>query len=212
MKRILLHCLLGIALLPTTSLAAGGAPAGMPDGKGSYDELVALFDEFHQWRHADFAYDAAAVAARLTQLEKFQRRLADMAVVEWELAQQVDYLAVQSRFDQVDFQLRVSRPWSRDPGFYTDQMLSITFTELPLDGREEVQFLEALATVSELSQQARANLAGVAADYADLAIRNLSNADGVGHGFPYRAPPPRGVIGWYDACHVPHWCIVTSVW
>ena len=77
-------------------------------------------------------------------------------------------------------------------------MLRVTFTELPLDGREEAQFLESLATVAELSEQARANLAGVAADYADLAIRNLSNADGVGHGFPYRPTPPRGVIGWYD--------------
>jgi hypothetical protein len=26
---------------------------------------------------------------------------------------------------------------------------------------------------------------------------NLANADGVGHGFPYRAVPPPGVIGWY---------------
>ena len=82
MKRILLHCLLGIALFPTTSLAADGAPDGMPDGQGSYEDLVALFDEFHQWRDADFAYDAAAVAARLTEMAKFQERLADMAVVE----------------------------------------------------------------------------------------------------------------------------------
>ena len=26
----------------------------------------------------------------------------------------------------------------------------------------------------------------------------LTNADGVGHGFPYRAVPPPGVIGWYE--------------
>ena len=198
MKRILLHCLLGIALFPTTLLAADGAPSGMPNGQGSYEDLVALFDEFDQWRDADFAYDAAVVAARLTELETFQKRLADMAVVKWELAQQVDSLAVRSRFDQYEFRLRVSRPWSRDPGFYTDQMLLVTFTELPLGGREKPQFLEALATVAELCEQARANLAGVAADYADLAIRNLSHADGVGHGFPYRPTPPRGVIGWYD--------------
>jgi hypothetical protein len=77
-------------------------------------------------------------------------------------------------------------------------MLSVTFTELPTGSGETAQFLEALATVSELSEQARANLSGVAADYADLAIRNLSHADGVGHGFPYRPTPPSGVIGWYD--------------
>jgi len=198
MKRILLYCLLGIALFPLVLLAADGALSGMPNGQGSYEDLVALFDEFDQWRDAVFAFDAAVVAARLTELEAFQKRLADMAVVKWELAEQVDYLAVRSRLDQVEFRLRVSRPWSRDPGFYTDKMLRVTFTELPLEGRDKSQFLEALATVTELCEQARANLAGVAADYADLSIRNLSQADGVGHGFPYRPTPPPGVVGWYD--------------
>ena len=49
-----------------------------------------------------------------------------------------------------------------------------------------------------LVEQARANLTEVAADYADLAIFNLTNADGVGHGYPYRSTPPAGVIGWYE--------------
>ena len=190
--------MLGIVLLPTMCLAADGVPAGIPEGRGSYDDLVALFDEFHDWRDADFTYDAAAVAAHRTEMARFQERLADMAVVEWGLAQQVDYLAVRSRFDQVGFRLRVSRPWSRDPGFYVDQMLRVTFTELPLDGEEEAQFLDRLVAVGEVSKQARADLTEVAADYADLAIHNLHNADGVGHGFPYRLTPPRGVIGWYD--------------
>ncbi len=201
MNRTLMHCLVGIAfiaLLPATWLAADDAPAGMPDGRGSYDDLVSLFDEFVEWRDSDFTYDAATVAAREKELAKFQARLTDMAVVEWSLAQQVDYLAVRSRFDEVEFRLRVSRPWFRDPGFYADQMLDVAFTELPLEGDEEAQFLDRLATVAELSKQARVNLTEVAADYADLAIYGLHNADGVGHGFPYRSTPPRGVIGWYD--------------
>ena len=47
-------------------------------------------------------------------------------------------------------------------------------------------------------EQAKKNLTEVAADYADLAIFNLTNADGVGHGYPYRETPPAGVIGWYE--------------
>ena len=35
------------------------------------------------------------------------------------------------------------------------------------------------------------------ADFAALAIHNLTQPDGVGHGHPYRAVPPAGVIGWY---------------
>ena len=49
-----------------------------------------------------------------------------------------------------------------------------------------------------LVDAAKGQLDDVAADYADLAIHNLSNSDGVGHGHPYRPVPPAGVMGWYD--------------
>ena len=45
------------------------------------------------------------------------------------------------------------------------------------------------------------NLDDVAADYAKLALHNLTTSDGVGHGHPYRAEPPAGVIGWYEDLH-----------
>ena len=198
MNNITLPCLLGFVFLPIGSAAADAPPVGMPNGGGSYDDLVLLFDEFLDWSRADIEVDAAVAAVRQKEMAEFQGRLADMAVVEWQRAQQIDWLAVRSRFDEVDFMLRVSQPWFRDPGFYTDRMLQVTFTELPVEGEAEARLVEDLAAVVELSERARTNLTEVAADYADLAIRNLSNADGVGHGFPYRPVPPRGVIGWYD--------------
>jgi hypothetical protein len=198
MKSITLPCLLCFALFPTTSTAVEETPDGMPGGAGSYEDLVALFDEFVEWRDAEFEVDAATVAARLGEIAAFQKRVAELPVSEWERAHQVDWLAVRSRFDQEDFLMRVSRPWFRDPGFYVDRMLQVTFTELPVEGEDRAEFEKRLAAVVELSRRARANLTEVAADYADLAIRNLSNADGVGHGFPYRPVPPQGVIGWYD--------------
>ena len=120
-----------------------------------------------------------------------------MNVAAWPRDRQVDWLAVRSRLDQQAFLLRFQRPWARDPGFYVDQMLRVTFTELPVDG-EALQTLQArLRAVPVLVSEARENLDDVAADYADLAIFNLSNSDGVGHGYPYRAVPPAGVLGWY---------------
>ena len=201
-------------LAPLAALAA--RMEGMPEGSGSYDDLVALFQEFLRWQDPERAsgerpnrdiagqaaevhpdYGVAAVAARRAQMQAYQDRLADMAVVGWPLAQQVDYLAVRSRFDQHEFTLKVSRPWSRDPGFYVDRMLRLTFAELPLSEAETAALRVQLKAVELLVAQAMTNLTEVAADYADLAIFNLTNADGVGHGFPYRAPPPAGVIGWY---------------
>ena len=193
------------------------AADGPPSGAGTYDELVALTDEFVAWRDPrgeqprqiirDTAgqpiapvpdYGPEAIAERLAALEALQARLEDMNVAAWARDRQVDWLAVRSRLDQQAFLLRFQRPWARDPGFYVDQMLRVTFTALPVDG-EALQTLEArLRAVPVLVSEARDNLDDVAADYADLAIFNLSNSDGVGHGYPYRAEPPAGVRGWYD--------------
>ncbi len=200
-----------------SSKAAGVRLEGMPDGSGSYDDLVGLYQEFLEWKdparasgnvpNRDIAgraaevypdYGAAAVERRRAKMRDFQTRLEDMAVVDWDLHQQVDYLAVRSRFDQHDFTLNVSRPWSRDPGFYVDRMLRITFAELPLEANETAALRTRLKAISLLVEQAKNNLTEVAADYADLAIFNLTNADGVGHGYPYRATPPAGVVGWYE--------------
>ncbi len=198
-------------------LATAARLEGMPEGSGSYDDFVALFQEFLAWQDPERAggqrpnrdiagaamevhpdYGAAAVAARVAQMDKFQARLHNMAVTDWSLPGQSEYLAVRSRFDRYEFTLKVSRPWSRDPGFYVDRLLRLTFAELPLSESETLDLRVQLKASSLLLEAAKENLTEVAADYADLAIFNLTNADGVGHGYPYRAVPPAGVIGWYE--------------
>ena len=202
---------------PSMGQSDGVQLEGMPGGSGGYDDLVALYQEFLEFSDPERAsgdrpnrdiagrptevypdYSEAAVEQRRGTMEALQDRLEDMAVLDWTLDQQVDYLAVRSRFDQYDFTLNVSRPWSRDPGFYVDQMLRITFADLPLPEAETADLVTRLQAISLLIDQAETNLTEVAADYADLAIFNLTNADGVGHGYPYRATPPPGVIGWYE--------------
>lgn len=181
-----------------------------------YARLVALYDEFLAYRRASqFGeedatseltqaaltyypdYGSAAISARLQRVHAFQDSLEAIAVAGWSVPQRVDYLAVRSRLDQYEFALGVSRPWSRDPGFYVDRMRRPTFTSLPIDGDKLRKLQVELLAVSHLVVQAKANLTDVAADYADLALFNLSNSDGVGHGYPYRQEPPAGVIGWY---------------
>ena len=216
LRRALSAAALTTLVVTASANAAGSRIDGMPDGSGSYRDFVALFQEFLEWKdparargnvpNKDIAgrpaeiypdYGKDAVDRRRARMNEFQSRLEDMAVVDWEFDQQVEYLAVRSRFDQHDFTLNVSRPWSRDPGFYVDQMLRITFAELPLPDDEAALLRTKLQAISLLVEQAKSNLTEVAADYADLAIFNLTNADGVGHGYPYRATPPPGVIGWY---------------
>jgi hypothetical protein len=200
---------------PATT-APAAIPDGMPNGAGRYEDLVALFQEFLEWTDPEKArgtnpqndvagqitdvepdYGPAAIAARRERMRGYQARLADMGVARWTRSQQVDWLAVRAKFDEYDFWLSVSRPWSRDPGFYADQMLRVTFTSLPLRGEALAEVRRRLRAIPRLVAQAERNLTDVAADLADLAIHNLTAEDGVNHGYPYREVPPAGVVGWY---------------
>ena len=202
---------------PTMSVAApGAAMEGMPSGSGTHADLVALLQEFLEWEDPARAagenelkdvagktvdkypdYSTGAVQQRRAKMKALQAQLLDMNVKAWERRDQVDYLAVRARFDQNEFTLNVSKPWSRDPGFYVDQMLPPTFVDLPVKGKALEALRSDLRAMPKLVAQAKNNLTEVASDYADLAFFNLANADGVGHGFPYRAVPPPGIIGWY---------------
>jgi hypothetical protein len=188
------------AALLLTTLAPAGAPRADAAPQG-YDVLVALFEEFLAWRQAQSAgivdYGAAAVEQRVAELLAFQDRLEAIDPSGWSRAQAVDWFAVRSAFDQHEFLLRVSRPWARDPGFYVDRMQRLTFTELPVAGEALESLRARLAEIPPLVESAQRHLTDVAADFADLALHNLANADGVGHGHPFRETPPPGVIGWY---------------
>ena len=190
-----------VILLLFCGAASADVYPGMPDGKRSYQELVETYDDFLVWLRADNTrkdFDPAAIAERREAIGDFHARLDNLAVRDWPLEQQSEFLGVRARIDQEYFRLNVTRPWARDPGFYVDQMLYLTSTELPLEGDALQQLRDKLATIPTLVANAMGNLNDVAADYADLAIFNLSNADGVGHGFPYRSTPPAGIIGWYE--------------
>lgn len=192
------------ALADTRSARDNGATA--PSGERSYDEFVTLFTAFDAWRSFENAggsadFSPATVAQRRAQLKEFQSQLPAFAVDEWDRHRQVDYLAVRAQMDLMDFTLNVTKPWARDPGVYVDTLQRLAYTELPLDAKATDDFRAQLATIPTYLAQARINLDSMAADYADLALHSLSNGDGVGHGMPYRAVEPEGLIGWFADLH-----------
>ena len=208
-----------LALTVCLAFSAGlnADAAGEETGSAGSSELLALFRDFLEWQDPDGEqarrilsdlagqeiepvpdFSAAAVEERGRQLRAYQERLSAIDPGSWTISEQADYLAVRSRLDREDFMLRRFRPWDRDPGFYVDRMLRVTFTELPVSGAEKEAFLARLRAVPVLTVMAQTWLDDVAADYAALAIHNLTRADGVGHGYPYRSTPPAGVLGWYE--------------
>ena len=188
-----------LALALSTSNPAAGSTS-------DYAPLVDLFGEFVEWRtkvsRSNLAldperYDKAAVTARVARLREMRRRFDALETSGWSVPRRVDYLAVRAQLDREQFRLRVSRPWARDPGFYVDPLLRIAFTDLPVDAQAEARLGAQLDAVTDWLALARDNLDEGAAAYAELALRNLTRHDGVGHGHPYRETPPAGVIGWY---------------
>lgn len=197
LRQIRNHCLLGAFLVISTALATAASP---PSGNGDYASLVGLTEEFFSWKSAGsdpLLRSAEQAAMRLNELRALQARLADMAVADWDRSKQADYLALRGAMDQHDFLLQVSKPWERDPGFYVDRMQRLTFVDLPVSGSALEKLRDGLRSTVALVDTAKKNLRGVPTDFAALAIHNLTEPDGVGHGHPYRAVPPQGVIGWY---------------
>jgi len=205
-RPLTVRCLATVAAFAMllTAATASAYEDKLPSGSGSYDDFVGLFEEFIDWRSSlrdDVTlpdYSTEAVAARIDRVQDFQRRIQDMAVVEWNRSQRANYLAALALLDEQEFLLRVYRPWSRDPGYYVDQIIRVAYTELPVSGSDRDTLLARLERARELAAMATRNLRDVPGDLADLALHNLTRADGVSHGQPYRAVQPEGVIGWYD--------------
>jgi hypothetical protein len=195
-------------------LSAPRANAQVPNGKGSHADLIALFNEFMEWRDPPIISDTrpkerpetgelpdyrpATIRQRTADIERFQARLADMAVAKWERSQQVDWIAVRGVMDEYEFILKVTKPWARDPNHYVEQLTSYAFTALPVSGEAEKALRSKLEAIPGFLAAAKTQLTEPAADYADYALFNLSNEDNVNPGHPRRPVPPAGLIGWYE--------------
>ena len=129
-----------------------------------------------------------------------------MNVAAWPRDRQVDWLAVRSRLDQQAFILRLQRPWARDPGFYVDRMLRVTFTDLPVAGDARDTLLARLRAILRrrgpvlpLRAAAAEGITGTgpttvasqpAAIVASTTVRSGSPSSDSSPGRPTRSPGP----------------------
>jgi hypothetical protein len=178
-----------VPLLLIMSTAITCAPAGGSRGtagKGSYDDLVALF---HDWRAFEQPplrdgapdYTAATFARRHGELRTYRARLAAIDPGSWPIAQQVDHEIVRAEMNGFDFHVRVLQPWTRDPAFYntvwTEQsdtpahegpthhgLVELWTYSFPLSAEAEARLARELRVIPPLLAQARVNLTGNARD------------------------------------------------
>jgi hypothetical protein len=103
--------------------ATQGAGASGVLASNSYASLVRLFEQWREFEHPTLKgevadYGAAAMSAKATALPQWRRRLDAFDTRDWAIDQLTDYKLVAAEMKGLDFNLRVLRPWARDPAFY----------------------------------------------------------------------------------------------
>jgi hypothetical protein len=178
-------------------------PAADLNPANGYQALIDLHGEFSKFRRLQMVggipdYSPAAMKKKEEGLKTFRKRLDGINPGGWTVSQKVDYLLMRSKLNELDFQLRITRPWERDPSTYVDRIGRIPYVDIPLSKETQARLIGRLKTVTKILDSGKANLTGVPRVLAEIAIRSLEKSDGVNQGEPRRKKPPEGTIGWYE--------------
>ncbi len=148
-----------------------------------FDALVALFDEFREYRLPEVTngvpdYSAGAMERKFAELRELQERLASIDTTGWSVAEQVDYQIVQAEMSGMEFEHRVTQPWRKDPAFYAvvnfqfgpKMHRAMSLPSTPIPERSHADVRERLEAIPVILSQARNNLTDPIADLAHIAI------------------------------------------
>lgn len=182
--------------LPLLVLLCSGVPAV---AQASHPELVELFLEFRAMTGVSGdeygalpVVDPVIIEAEALALDAFQARLRAIDPSAWPIPEQVDYHLVRAELNGLQFRHRVTRPWFRDPGTYSDIVYFLGELRRTSPGHDPREVLALLEALPDFFDQAMVNLADIDAipgDLALLAARDLRNGDADFAAMLAEAPP-----------------------
>jgi len=170
--------MMAIVIMLVMSCAPGGNNK-VTGVSGTYDDLVTLYAEFQEFQKPEITngapdYTATAMKKQYRGLKQLQKRLSAFNITSWPVSQQVDYHIVRAEMNGMEFQHRVLRPWSSDPGFYLTRNFGFgVVPRLPLPEDRVTGFQERLRVIPKILDQAKRNLTEGKGAMAYLAIRSL---------------------------------------
>ncbi|MGH1363728.1 MAG: DUF885 family protein [Calditrichia bacterium] len=163
--------------------------------KNDYATLLSLFEEWRNFETPPLVngvpdYRAETFARRHIELKKMQKRLAAIDAGGWSIPEQVDYQIVQAEMNGMDFNIRVLKPWVRDPAFYTSiwtyqsdtpahegptnhAAIELWQYDFPLSKSSEKELRKELESIPPFLDQAKINLIGNARELWIGGIGNL---------------------------------------
>ncbi|PZN96256.1 MAG: hypothetical protein DCF31_03860 [Alphaproteobacteria bacterium] len=173
-------------------VVAAAAPALASD----YAELAGLQTEWRAFQKGPVRdgapdYSPAALATQAAGLKRFQQRLAALDIAGWSVAQKIDYNLVRAEMNGLDFDVRVARPWQRDPAWYVSIWSAQSDTpahegpvhampvelwtyQFPLSPAASAKLTRELAHVPPLLAAAPRQLTGNARDLWTASVRNIA--------------------------------------
>ena len=112
-----------VAIAAVTYGAMGVSSVEAARSPEGYPALVSLFQQWRKFERPVMKngvpdYSASAMAAKAAALTKWRKKLAEIDPKSWPAEEQNDYKLVRAEMNGLDFNLRVLRPWARDPSFY----------------------------------------------------------------------------------------------
>ncbi|KQU56028.1 hypothetical protein ASG67_08120 [Sphingomonas sp. Leaf339] len=166
------------------AIAFATAPIGVPvsaQTEMTTAPSVQLRQLFAEWRQfvepSDIRvpdYSKAAIARRSAALKQWQHRLARLDRRGWSKADLIDAHLIEAEMNGFDFNLRVLRPWARDPGFYANvwaeqsdvpghegpnaPVIDLFRFDYPLSSKDAARLGTMLHTVPPMLEQARGTL------------------------------------------------------
>jgi hypothetical protein len=176
----------GGVLAAAAALVVLTGPLEAQRPSATYQDLVTLFHEFVTFERPPLRdgapdYTRATLEDKRRTLATFQSRLAALDPSSWPVEQQVDHRLVRAVMNGLEFDLRVLRPWERDPAFYQSvwnaqsdtpahegpahhALIELWTYPFPLSTADRAKLAAELRTVPPLLAQARGNLTGNARD------------------------------------------------
>jgi hypothetical protein len=172
------------AMLLSGLPAHGAAAAKSPNYLSGYAALAQLFEQWRDFEHPLMQgnvpdYGPAAMAVKAAALPTWQKKLEAIDTQGWPIAQLNDYKLVRAEMNGFDFNLRVLRPWARDPAFYVSVWPSRT--DVPL--REapnvypEIELYTYRFPLSSDAQHELSSLIGAIPALLNQARENLKDSD-----------------------------------
>lgn len=146
------------------------------------DKLEGLFAEWRTLQKGELRegapdFTAPALARQAAGLMQLRARLDALPATDWPIARKVDRELIRAEMNGLDFDLRVARPWARDPAWYISIWTAQSDTpahegpvhpmpvelwtyQFPLNADAARKLAGELAHIPPLLDQARGNLTG----------------------------------------------------